>query len=59
MPRSTPAAQSSARQSLATEHVGRQLRAAFDPVPTGADEFADLLAQLAQAETVREPEPAE
>lgn len=59
MSRSTQAGQSSARQPLATEIVGRQLRAAFDPVPTGADEFADLLAQLAAAETVCEPEPAE
>lgn len=50
MPGSKHAAPLKGRQHLSTENVGRQLRAAFDPVPTGRDDFADLLSQLEQAE---------
>lgn len=45
MPRSKQAAPH-ARPHLTTAQLGRQLRAAFEPVPTGNDDFADLLAQL-------------
>lgn len=38
------------RRHANAEIVGRQLRAAFDPVPTKADDFADLLAQLEAVE---------
>jgi len=51
MPGSKPAAPLKGRQHLTTENVGRQLRAAFDPVPTGRDDFADLLSQIEQAES--------
>ncbi len=59
MPGSKHAAPPKARQHLTTEHVGRQLRAAFDPVPTAADDFADLLRQLESAEAAKLPEAAE
>ncbi|MFC3712046.1 hypothetical protein ACFOMD_05675 [Sphingoaurantiacus capsulatus] len=47
------------RRHATTETVGRQLRAAFDPVPTKADDFADLLAQLDAIESGDELTPAE
>ena len=50
MPVSKRAVPSGARQHLTAENIGRQLRAAFDPVPTGRDDFADLLDQLEEAE---------
>jgi hypothetical protein len=50
MPRSKRAAQGSARLHLSASQIGRQLRAAFEPVPTGGDDFADLLAQLDRVE---------
>lgn len=61
MPVTKLAAQDGARQHLTPEQIGRQLRAAFDPVPTGRDEFADLLRQLDAVEqaTARTPVPAE
>jgi hypothetical protein len=60
MPVSKRAAPPGARQHLTTENIGRQLRAAFDPVPTGRDDFADLLNQLEAAESAAcEPVAAE
>lgn len=50
MPRSKHAAQGHARQHITAAQVGRQLRAAFEPVPIGSDDFSDLLAQLDRAE---------
>ena len=50
MPRSKHAAHGNARQHLTAAQVGRQLRAAFEPVPVGGDDFADLLAKLDRAE---------
>ncbi len=50
MPRSKRVVQSSARQHLNVTQVGRQLRAAFEPVPIEGDDFADLLAQLDRVE---------
>jgi|GEM_PF-3642653 len=51
MPRSKRAAQDPARQRQTNvAQIGRQLRAAFEPVPTRADDFADLLARLDRAE---------
>lgn len=48
-----------ARPHLTTEHVGRQLRAAFNPVPTAAEDFAELLRRLDAAESPCEPVAAE
>lgn len=50
MPRSKHAAQANARQHLTAAQIGRQLRAAFEPVPVGGDDFADLLAKLDRVE---------
>lgn len=51
MPRSKRVAQDTARQHLGVSQLGRQLRAAFEPVPTaGGDDFADLLAKLDRVE---------
>lgn len=50
MPRSKHVAQESARQHLNVNQLGRQLRTAFEPVPTRNDDFADLLAQLDRVE---------
>lgn len=50
MPRSERVAQESARQHLSVSQLGRQLRTAFEPVPTRNDDFADLLAQLDRVE---------
>ena len=47
------------RRHATPETVGRQLRAAFDPVPIKGDEFADLLAQLEAVETSKKLTPAE
>lgn len=50
MPRTKHGAHDDARQHLSAAQVGRQLRAAFEPVPVGGDDFADLLAKLDRAE---------
>lgn len=50
MPRSKRVAQEVVRQHLNIGQLGRQLRTAFEPVPTGGDDFADLLARLDCAE---------
>ncbi len=50
MPRSKHGAPGQARQHLTAAQVGRQLRAAFEPVPVGGDDFADLLAKLDRVE---------
>lgn len=50
MPGSKHAATDQARQHITAAQVGRQLRAAFEPVPVGSGDFADLLAQLDRAE---------
>lgn len=52
MPGTKRAAPPGARQHLTTETIGRQLRAAFDPVPTGYADFADLLNRLEATESV-------
>lgn len=60
MPGSKHRAPKGARQHLTAENIGRQLRAAFDPVPTGRDDFADLLNQLEAVEAAQtEPVAAE
>ena len=59
MPGSKRAAPQHARQHLSAENIGRQLRAAFDPVPTGRDDFADLLSQIEAAEEAPQPLAAE
>ena len=51
MSRTRQAAHSEVRQTVTTAQVGRQLRAAFEPVPTGSGDFSDLLAQLDRAES--------
>ena len=50
MPGSKHAATDQARQHITAAQVGRQLRAAFEPVPVGAGDFTDLLAQIDRAE---------
>lgn len=50
MPRSKRSVPATARPQMTVAQLGRQLRAAFEPTPTGNDDFADLLAQLDQAE---------
>jgi hypothetical protein len=50
MPRSKRNTRGSACPHLSVNQLGRQLRAAFEPVPTGIDDFADLLAQIDRAE---------
>ncbi|MDO9487240.1 MAG: hypothetical protein Q7J32_02620 [Sphingomonadaceae bacterium] len=60
MPGSKRVVPPGARQHLTTDNIGRQLRAAFDPVPTGRDDFADLLNRLEAAESAPgEPVAAE
>lgn len=58
MPGSKHGAPQQARQHLTTDNIGRQLRAAFDPVPTAHGDFAALLGQIERAEAARQPEPA-
>lgn len=50
MPGSKYAVNDHARQHITAAQVGRQLRAAFEPVPVGAGDFADLLAKLDRVE---------
>ena len=59
MPRSKHAGPDQARQHISVAQVGRQLRAAFEPVPVGGGEFADLLAQLDRAERAERQVAAE
>lgn len=57
MPRSKHAAHGQARQHITAAQVGRQLRAAFEPVPIGGgDDFADLLAKLDKVERAQRVE---
>lgn len=58
MPRSKHAGPDQARQHITAAQVGRQLRAAFEPVPLAGD-FADLLAQLDRAERAERQVAAE
>ena len=58
MPRSKHAGPDQARQHLTAAQVGRQLRAAFEPVPV-TGEFADLLAQLDRVERTERQVAAE
>ena len=58
MPRSKQPAPP-ASQHLTAAQLGRQLRAAFEPVPTGSDDFADLLTQLDRRERALQPVAAE
>jgi hypothetical protein len=46
MMRSNQASEGGSRRHATAETIGRQLRTAFDPVPTAAGDFADLLKQL-------------
>jgi hypothetical protein len=50
MPGSKHAVTDHARQHITAAQVGRQLRAAFEPVPVGSGDFADLLAKLDRVE---------
>ena len=50
MPRSKRAGSSEKRPHIDAAQIGRQLRAAFEPVPIRNDDFADLLVQLEAAE---------
>jgi hypothetical protein len=59
MPRVSRAGLGARRPHLSTAQVGRQLRAAFEPVPTGNDDFADLLAQLDAVERKVQRQAAE
>ena len=59
MPRSKHAGPDQARQHIAAAQIGRQLRAAFEPVPVGAGVFADLLTQLDRAERAERQVAAE
>jgi len=59
MPRSKRVVQEAARQHLSVSQLGRQLRAAFEPVPIRSDDFADLLAQLDRVERAAQRQAAE
>ncbi len=59
MPRSKRVVQEAARQHHSVSQLGRQLRTAFEPVPTRNDDFADLLAQLDRVERAAQRQAAE
>ena len=59
MPRSKYAATDQARQHITAAQVGRQLRAAFEPVPVGTGDFADLLAEIDRVERAERQVAAE